>query len=445
MAYEQVTVGQAIPLIVVAIGSFFVVQELRLALLGLVALALIIPINIPTGTDVVLNPSVIIIPGLFGLWLLSRFRRHLPLLEPSTLNKPFIVFIGAGFISLLIGQAMWDPSVPRENTFILVQFAQWGIFILSFAATWIMGHYITDEVWLKRITFTFILIGGTIAFLKLFPYMHYRVFPRYITIVFTRAPFWIALLSLSLGQLLFNRKLPDYLKLLMVLSIIGITYNALTIQRESASIWVSLVAATGVLCWLRWPKLRVPIVMAGATLLLSGTLLDFLWAFAGGEEEWFESGGSRLTLILRVIDMTMRNPITGLGPAAYRPYGILEPLIYEHIIWYTPLISSHNNYVDIFSHMGIVGLILFAWIAIRIGFLCVKLHIQVKEGFLAGYVNAVTAMGVACLVVMLFGDWVLPFVYNIGFPGFQASFLVWLFLGGLLTIEKMIERGDYEP
>ena len=38
---------------------------------------------------------------------------------------------------------------------------------------------------------------------------------------------------------------------------------------------------------------------------------------------------------------------------------------------------------------------------------------------------------------MLLADWILPFVYNIGFPGFQASVLVWLFLGGLVALENM--------
>jgi hypothetical protein len=36
------------------------------------------------------------------------------------------------------------------------------------------------------------------------------------------------------------------------------------------------------------------------------------------------------------------------------------------------------------------------------------------------------------MVIMALADWFLPFVYNIGFPGFQASVLVWMFFGGLL-------------
>ena len=54
------------------------------------------------------------------------------------------------------------------------------------------------------------------------------------------------------------------------------------------------------------------------------------------------------------------------------------------------------------------------------------------------------AAGAGALVLMLFADWILPFVYNIGFSGFQASVLVWLFLGGLVALEQMAARESAE-
>jgi hypothetical protein len=36
----------------------------------------------------------------------------------------------------------------------------------------------------------------------------------------------------------------------------------------------------------------------------------------------------------------------------------------------------------------------------------------------------------------MLGDWVLPFVYNIGLQGFRTGLLAWLFLGGLVVLEK---------
>nr|NIM04092.1 hypothetical protein [Armatimonadota bacterium]NIO95573.1 hypothetical protein [Armatimonadota bacterium] len=40
----------------------------------------------------------------------------------------------------------------------------------------------------------------------------------------------------------------------------------------------------------------------------------------------------------------------------------------------------------------------------------------------------------------MFGDWVLPFVYNIGLRGMRSSILGWLFLGGVLALEAITQR-----
>jgi hypothetical protein len=100
-------------------------------------------------------------------------------------------------------------------------------------------------------------------------------------------------------------------------------------------------------------------------------------------------------------------------------------------------VASHNNYVDLFSYTGLLGLGLFFWFALEVGRLGLRLRARYPEGFTAGYVNAMLASWAGALILMLFADWILPFVYNIGFAGFQASVLVWLFLGGLVTLEKL--------
>jgi len=135
--------------------------------------------------------------------------------------------------------------------------------------------------------------------------------------------------------------------------------------------------------------------------------------------------------------MPLRNPITGLGPAAYRPYANATPLQYQRAYWINPLINSHNNYIDLFAHVGLLGLVLFAWFVAEIVLTGRRLHHRYHAGFSAGYINGVLAMGVGALVLMLFADWILPFVYNIGFPGFQASVLVWLFLGGTIALDTL--------
>ena len=191
---------------------------------------------------------------------------------------------------------------------------------------------------------------------------------------------------------------------------------------------------------MRSPPLPAAAPLLLAALTVSGFLFSTVWQFAGGQREWVTSGGSRLVLIQRVLSVAMRNPITGLGPASYRPYANLEPLTYRHITWMTPSVSSHNNYVDLFAHTGLVGLALFFWFVVALARLGLRLRGRFQRGFLAGYVNAMLAAGVASLVIMLLGHWILPFVYNIGFPGFQASVLVWLFMGGLVAVYHMADH-----
>jgi hypothetical protein len=120
----------------------------------------------------------------------------------------------------------------------------------------------------------------------------------------------------------------------------------------------------------------------------------------------------------------------------------MEPLSYLHVTWLYPRVSSHNNYIDIYAQTGLLGLGLFCWFVVEVARLGLCLRARFSAGFLAGYVNAMLAAGAACLVIMLLADWILPFVYNIGFPGFQASVLVWLFVGGLVAIDQWPESAS---
>jgi hypothetical protein len=58
-------------------------------------------------------------------------------------------------------------------------------------------------------------------------------------------------------------------------------------------------------------------------------------------------------------------------------------------------------------------------------------------GFAEAYTFGVFAGVIATMVAAFLGDWVLPFVYNVGLNGFRASILPWIFIGGLVAIEKI--------
>ena len=398
--------------------------------------ALVAPLEIGSGTTVALNPVTMLLPVLLGIWFVGMFIHKEIRLVQARVFWPLGLFLLGSLLSLVIGTVIWDPFVPRPKNFLLVQLAQWGIFALSAAAFLFMGNLIRNEKALQRVTAVFLFVAGILAILRVVSLA--SGLPQ-LTVVatgaITRSTFWMLLTAVAGGQLLFNNKLRLYQRLFLIIVLVAVVIYSFVQQQETLSNWIGVGVAAVLLVWFRWPQIRWPAIMLLIAFLLSGMLLPFIWNVSGGDAEWWESGGSRLALIERVIEVTARNPITGIGPAAYRPYARIRPLPYRGAFWPDPQVSAHNNYVDIYAHNGILGLILFAWFAFEVMRLGLRLRKQYKIGFTASYVNSMLAAGAGALTLMLLADWVLPFVYNIGFFGFQASVLIWFFIGGLVAVQ----------
>jgi hypothetical protein len=423
-------------LILLGLGAAVLALRPVLGLPALVLAALVGRAEFGTGTAVAVNPATLLVPAMLIFWVLYMILRRDIRIAPSRLNAPLALFLLAGLLSLLIGTALWDPAVPRADNLIVVQLAQWAIFAFSAGAFWLTGNLITDEAWLRRLTFLFLGVAGTLAILRVLPITMWRM--QYVaTRALELAPFWLLLTAVAGGQLIFNRALSAGWRLFLVASLAAVCVYTLFLQRTTLSHWMGMIAAMGVLVWLRFPRLRWVVIILLLALGVTGFLGSAIFDFAGGQAEWNESGGSRLALLGRVIELTMRNPVTGLGPAAYRSYGFTGSLYYGGAFYASIALSSHNNYVDLFSHGGILGLVLFFWFAWEVARLGLVLRKRWTNNFAAGYVNGLLAAGAGALVLMALADWILPFVYNIGFPGFQASVLVWLFLGGLVALEQM--------
>ena len=432
---------QWLALILLGLGAVVMVQRPVLGLLALVLAALVGRAEFGTGTAVAVNPATLLAPTLLVVWVLNMVLRRDIRQVSSRTNAPLGLFLLSGLVSLLLGTALWDPGVPRSDNLIIVQTAQWAVFAFSAAAFWLTGNLVTDEVWLRRLTFLFLGVAGTLAILRVLPVSRWWV-QSVATLALERSPFWLLLTALAGGQSIFNRALSTGWRLFLMASLAAAVAYALFWERATLSNVVAVLSVVGMLAWLRFPRLRWVVIILLLVLGATGFLGSAIYDFAGGEKEWTESGGSRLVLIGRVVEVTMRNPITGLGPAAYRSYAQMKPLSYQGAYWLEPSVNSHNNYVDLFAHVGLLGLGIFLWLAVEILGVGFRLRSRFRTGFAAGYVNAMLAAWAGALILMLFADWILPHVYNIGFPGFQASVLIWLFLGGLVALEQMTEPRD---
>lgn len=424
----------------VLVAGIALLRKPSLRLGAFILVALVFPVQIGTGTDVNLNLVTLIIPMLFVLRIIDELSLRGNRWRSSPTFMPMFLFLCAAMLSLLVGNVLWDPAVPRSSSFIVTQLAQWAILAFSFGMFWYSGDLIRDIATVQGITKLFLIVGGGFACLQVLPGGSALVV-RFGTRAILQSPFWILLTAISVGQLLFNyRNLSKGWRSYLVLLGGVIFVYAFLQQRSAASNWVGVSAVAGMLFWLRFWRGRSFIVVLALIMVLTGVFFPSIYEFAGGDDEWTESGGSRLTLIERVVSVTLRNPITGLGPASYRNYAGVEPLRYGNALWVNPKVNSHNNYVDLFAHTGLLGLGLFLWFAWELFRSGWRLSAQHPQGFVGGYVNGMLAVWVGSLVLMMFADWMLPFVYNIGFPGFQASILVWLFLGGLTAIETMSLR-----
>jgi hypothetical protein len=422
-------------LFIAGLGTLVLLRVPQLGLLVVIVAALIVQFEIGTGTEVQINVATLLVPALFGLYLLQGLRRRKLRWATSPVNQPLILFLLAGLLSFVIGNATWDPTVTKSNNFWLVQLSQWGIFVFAAFAFWLIANVRDPGIWLPRLTWTFLYLGGGLASIWM-ALGSSRWLGAITTVAFQRAPFWVLLTALAGGQLLFNADLERGQQTFLVAVLFAVLVYSFVVVDDRTSNWVGVISVAGVLIWLRLPRLRRVLLVLGGLMLIIGLITGFLYEFAGGDEKWIESGASRLVLIGRVVEVTMRNPITGLGPASYRPYANIRPLQYYGALWWNPQINSHNNYVDLFAHTGLLGLGLFLWFAVELWLLGLRLLNCYATGFTGGYVAGMAAAWIGSLIIMFLADWILPFVYNVGFPGFRASLLLWLFLGGLVAIDK---------
>jgi O-antigen ligase len=136
-----------------------------------------------------------------------------------------------------------------------------------------------------------------------------------------------------------------------------------------------------------------------------------------------------------VLELARSNPLLGLGMANYHFYTPLIPIWG----WYVQF-NSHNQYIDLIAQTGLIGLGCYFWFVAAVGRLGWRLRTKVGDGFARAYVYGALGGLAGMLVAGWLGDWVLPFVYNIGLIGLRASLLGWMFLGGLLVIEKLAKE-----
>jgi hypothetical protein len=404
--------------LLVGVGQILVF--LRWPSLGLLVAALVgmvIPFVGPSG----LNITTILVALLLGLWLLEMvvYQRQIRLVAPRTV-WPLLSFLVVAFISFGIGQLPWLSFAHQAP--LGAQLGGLSIFVLS-AVTFLLGaNQIKDLSWLRRITWAFLIFGGlSLVFRSILPEFG---LPTRGWFQQMGSVFYVWLVAIAFSQAAFNRDLHPGWRLALGGLVLVTLYVLLFLKYADKSGWIPcLVCIIAIIGFRSW--------RAGLALLLLAALSAYyLTTVVISSDEY--SLSTRTDAWLIMLQIIKINPILGTGFANY--------------YWYTPLFpirgfavsfNSHNNYIDIIAQTGLVGLACFVWFLWETGWLGWRLRDKVPSGFARAYVYGALGGLVGMIVLGMFGDWVLPFFYNIGLDGFRSSMLGWLFLGGLVSLKQM--------
>lgn len=420
------TIQLAIIALVVGFGVLLVIlHEPALGVIAIVPASFISPValNVSSGTS--LNGTILLIILMTGIWIIDMIVRKKQIkLVPSRTVLPLLIFLIVSSLSFLVGQLPWFLFARKAP--ITAQLGGLALFFFAVIAFLSAAYFINRLVLLKWMTWIFLGFGAFLFITQLVPGMRI-IGLRLYNEGGVSSLFWLWTVALSGGQALFNDKLDIKLRIGLFLLALASIYVGYTIIAGWKSGWLPAAIVLITLVALRSRKLAILMIIGGLVAIpfVTSTLLaSEAYSYSTRVEAWLLIG-----------KMVQVNPILGLGPANYYWYTPLFP-----IRGYAVQFNSHNQFVDLFAQTGILGLAAFSWFIIEIGALSLRLRSKVEQGFAKAYVYAGIAGLVGTLTACMLGDWLLPFVYNVGFTGFQGSVFGWLFFGGLVALEQIFQK-----
>jgi O-antigen ligase len=249
----------------------------------------------------------------------------------------------------------------------------------------------------------------------------------------TGASYALWVVALSFGMAIFNDRMQWYWRAgLFAIAGIWLYYGA-EVGATWFSGWMPAAVAVLFLAFMRSWKLFAIIMLFG--LLMFAARADYYIEHIWQDAINYDSNRFEIwQVIIFDLTLTKTNFLFGAGPAGYLPF---YETYYPGNAW-----VSHNNYVDIFAEVGLIGFSVFLWMLFTIFLQGWKQRAQMPTPFLTGFNNGVLAGFVGTLFAMGLGDWFIPFVYNIGIPGFDFAVYGWLLVGGMLALQQLKKKNE---
>lgn len=378
--------------------------------------ALFIPLSFNTGRSSRLVLSLVMTIGLVFLWFFQMLMEHRFRLRPTPVNAPAILFSISTVFSLLWGIAFRDPRVFAWGSFSLTQVASTFVIVMSLGVVLLTGNLITKKNLMQWMVGLF-LVGGVVGLAANFTKVKLPVN--------TGGLFAMWCVALALALAFFNEKLSLWVRgLLIVLAGLWL-YWGYGVNISWLAGWVPLIAVFLLVGFFRSPKLAV--VMAILIIVMVALSWDYFSTSIAIEDK--VSGTTRLAAWLQNWKITKDHLLFGTGPAGYA--------VYYMTYFPNQAMATHNNFLDMLSQTGIVGLVLLLWYFGAILWMGWRLlrRLRGRRDFMEALAAACLAGTLGGIMMMFFGDWLFPFAYTQSIAGFDYAVYNWLFMGLILSLD----------
>lgn len=421
--------GILIILFVIMVG--LVMYRLELGVVAILFTSLFVRFTIPTGTLTNIPASLILSAIIVLIWALSMLVKRNVQLAPGRYVLPILLFIVLAILSVpyswlllnpnLFGRGIWAKT---ELGFTFAQIGGVTLMILLPAVMLMTANVLREEKWFKLVFALMLLVA--------LPEVLQRILGTRLALGDFRLqtgasyPLWVV--ALTIGQVYFNQSLRMWQRALLVsLAASWFLFNAGQ-NTVWFSGWMPAIVALLFLTFFRSRKLFFVLLIVGAAIVFARA--DYYFGYVWNDAIASDSNRFEIwRIIIFDLTLTKTNIIFGAGPAGYLPF---YQFYYPGAAW-----VSHNNYIDIIAEMGLVGISVFLWLLYSVFRTGWEQREQMPSGFLRGFNYGVLGGFVGTLFAMGLGDWYIPFVYNIGIPGFDFAVHGWLLTGAMLALSYM--------
>ncbi len=399
------------------------------------------PSTMRAGRDGRINAAMLVISSFIGAEIVRILVRREARLRPSPANAPWLALVAVAGVSVIAGQAQWNPWVVVKDGFWLVQLAQWALYLLAAGAFFFSGTQLDRREQLRVLLWVVLFLGGLrLAFwLGLEPF-----FQRFGILGGPVIRIWIVAVAGACGLFIpsLDRRLRAALLGLAAFTVVW----PLLYLRSWASGWMPGLVCAGVLglLWV-WKLSSRAAFFTYVMVVLSGPIYYLVARGLAEDDVW--SLDTRLIALRGLSTLLEGRWLLGLGLAAYWHYwrdvigqmSYVDPATGYFHFTFSPTVNTHNNYLDVLGQMGLLGLAIFLWLLAALTWQSLRAFRAEVPGFGRAYAAACVGGLAGMAFSGLLGDWIIPFVYNIGMNGFRDSFIGWLLLGGLTLLDATRE------